>query len=94
MKHITEEDHKRILALAEMLPLVMVRSHEKHIVTKAELEEMEYVGAEKMEDGKYLYKLPVMVAQNHYRCMKRSYLKHGVKGIDLYIDRVKSLKDL
>lgn len=77
-----------------MLPLVMVKSHEKQILTKEELEEMGYVGAEEIEPGKYLYKAPVMVAQNHYRCMKRTFLKHGQPGLMAYIDRIKALKNL
>lgn len=94
MKNIDKTTHEQLLTLAGMLPLVMVRSHEKHIVTKEELEEMGWVGAEKMEDGKYLYKAPVMIAQNHYRCMKRAYLKNGAPGLDRYIERIKSLKNM
>ncbi len=77
-----------------MLPVVMVRGHEKHIMTKAELEEFGYVGAEEMPDGRCVYKYPVLMARNHYRCMKKAYLKNGLAGINGYIDGIKNMKNL
>ncbi len=90
---VDKQTAKRILILASKMPLVWVNSHEKHIMTKAELDEMGYVGATDLGDGKYMYKAPVMVAKNHYRCMRRRYEKHGVAGLDKYIDEIKELKD-
>lgn len=77
--------------LAGMLPLVMVNTHEKHIYTKEELDDMGWVGAEKMEDGKYLVKMPVQIAKNHFRCMKRRFLRGGSKAVSAYIDEIKAL---
>jgi hypothetical protein len=92
-KNIDMVTHDQLTFLSGKLPLVMVNTHEKHIMTKAELEEMGYVGAEKMEDGRYMYKAPVMVAQNHYRCMRRAFLRGGTEAVGKYIERVKSLKN-
>lgn len=89
--HIDDTTHKQLLFLAGRLPLVMVMTHEKHIYTKEELEEMGWVGATEFKDGKYVVRMPVQVAKNHYRCMKRRFLRHGTKGVEKYIDEINAL---
>lgn len=94
MAKIDTETKKQIIFLVSIMPLVWVDSYERHIMTKAELDEMGYVGAEDLGDGTYLYKYPVRMARNHVRHMIKAYRRAGVKGIGDYIDSVKALKDL
>lgn len=93
MKHIDKKTSEQLMFLAKKLPLVMVNTHEKHIMTKEELDEMGYVGAEELPDGTYLYKAPVQIAKNHYRCMRNRFRKHGMPGLEKYIDEIKALKN-
>lgn len=85
--------HKQIMYLATILPLVWVMSHEKHYMTKEELDEMGYVGAQDLGNGTHVYRAPVMIAKNHYRCMRRRFMRHGAKGLEKYIDEIKKLQD-
>lgn len=87
------DTHKKLMYLASKLPLVWVETTEKHIMTKEELEDMGYVGAQDMGNGKYIYRAPVQIAKNHYSCLRNAYLRNGVKGCERYIDRIKKLKD-
>jgi len=89
--HIDKQTHEQILFLAKRLPLVMVQTHEVHIYTKEELEEIGWVGASTFKDGKYVVQMPVQLAKNHYRCMRRRFIKHGSEGISKYIDEIKAL---
>jgi hypothetical protein len=91
---LTKDIQHFLLSLAAKMPTVMVATHEKHIMTNEELAEMGYVGSEKMKDGKYLYKAPVHISKNHYRALKKAYLKSGAAGCGKYIDMVKALPDM
>lgn len=93
-KLISEDTKQKLLFLAGNLPLVMVETHEKHFMTKEELDEIGYVGAEKLEDGRYVYKYPVQIAMNHYRRLANAYRKHGFEGCAKYIDEIKKLPTL
>ena len=90
---LTKDIQHFLLSLAAKMPVVIVSTHEKHIMTNDELVEMGYVGAEKMEDGKYLYKAPVQMHKNHYRALKKAYIKKGAVGCGQYIDKIKALPD-
>lgn len=90
---LTKDTQHFLLSLAAKMPIVLTSTHEKHIMTNEELIEMGYVGAEKMEDGKYLYKAPVQISKNHYRALKKAYLKNGAAGCSKYIAKIKALPD-
>ena len=89
--HIDKTTKEQLLYLAQNMPLVMVATHEEHWYTKAELEEMGWVGATEFKDGLYKVKMPVQVAKNHYRCMRRRFMRHGTAGVSRYIDEIKAL---
>lgn len=92
MKHkIDNKTKKQLLFLAGKLPVVLVNTHEKHIMTKDELEEMGYVGAEKMDDGRYVYNSPLQIAMNHYRGLMKAFRKSGAKGCGEYIDKINAI---
>lgn len=93
MPKIDNKTKKMLLVIASKLPVTLIVTHEKHYMTKEELEEYGYVGAEKLEDGRYLYKYPVQYAQNHYRQLRKAYQKDGFDGCSAYIDKIKSLKN-
>ena len=73
------------------MPIVMVHSHEDHIMTKEELEEFGYVDAEKLKDGRYIFKYPVKMSMNHYRGLKKGWLKNGFVGCSAYIDKINKI---
>lgn len=92
MKNIvTNRTRQQLIFLAGQLPLVMVQTHEKHIMTKAELEEMGYVGAEELEDGRFMYNAPVQVAMNHFRSLRRAFQREGIAGCEKYIEQINGL---
>jgi hypothetical protein len=91
---IDKQTKSQLIELSNRLPLVWVSSHEKQILTKDELEEIGYVGAEEFEPGKFIYKSPVQIAKNHFRAMRKAYLNYGVKGIEHYIDKINKLPAL
>jgi hypothetical protein len=88
---IDSKTKQQLLYLASKLPVVMMQTHEKHFLTKEELEESGYVGAEELEDGRYLYMYPVQLAQNHYRCLRKAFIDGGIEAVGKYIDNVKKL---
>ena len=91
MNPLSLKTQKQLRSLANKMPLVLMNTHEKHIMTKEELDEMGYVGAEQMADGTYLYQSPVQIALNHYRALKKAWIKDGFKGCSNYIDRINKL---
>ncbi len=85
---------KHLKAYAAVLPPVLNGTCEKHIMTGGELLEMGYVE----QDGevidpkkKYNYNMPVQLASNHYRRLKKAYLKKGVAGIQEYSDSITAI---
>ena len=91
MYQITPFVVSKLRLMASQLPMVMTESHEKHIMTKAELEEMGYVGAEEMPDGTYTYKAPVQMAANHFRRLRKAYQKYGLAGCKDYVVKINHL---
>lgn len=85
---------KQLRDLADKMPLVWRFCTEKHIMTQEELDEMGYVGAEKLPDGKYLYRAPVQIAVNHYRALKKAWKKSGFEGAWNYMDKVNALPNI
>jgi hypothetical protein len=91
---ITKQTEEYLKAISSNLPTVMVNTIEKHIVTKKDLEDGLYVGAELLNDGTYIYNSPVQIAKNHYRCIKKRYKKGGAPLVAIYIDEINKLKKL
>ncbi|HXS55738.1 MAG TPA: hypothetical protein VN726_06415 [Hanamia sp.] len=85
---------KDLRDIAAAMPMVIQNTHEKHLYTQEELEEWGYVDAEKLPDGKYLYKYPVQIAINHYRALKKAWRKSGFNGCMAYVKKVKSLPNM
>jgi hypothetical protein len=97
---VSNQLHKELLYIASQLPVVMDWSHEKHIVSMEEAKEQypdrkdsEFLVFNKgKHKGKVLITFPVQVASNHYRRMKKAYLKSGQPGVIEYIKKVKALE--
>lgn len=85
---------KQLKTLADKMPIVWRFCIEKHIMTQQELDEMGFVGAEKLPDGTYMYKAPVQIAVNHLRALKKAWKRSGYEGASNYIDKINSLPNL
>ena len=82
-KRVLQELKKR----AASLPVIMTTTAEDHYVTGAELIEQgqyEWNGKVVEPQKLYLQKMPVKIAYNHYRRMKKAYDQHGLAGIKAY----------
>lgn len=87
----TKDVQQNIRTLASKMRMVIVESHEIHLMTQEEMNELNYPDAEKLESGMYAVKMPVQIAVNHYRGLKKAYKKKGLNGCYEYIARVNSL---
>jgi hypothetical protein len=93
---LSKDDEKTLRDYANQLPLVWTNTLERHRMTGQELIEMGYVeqkGQKINPEEKYIYNSPVQIAANHYRRLKRAWLKHGAKGIATYLLQVRKLMD-
>lgn len=82
--------------LASRLPQVMHETKEQRLVTGQELIDMGMVpsnGVPYIPTEKYLQELPVQIAANHYRRMKRAYNSNGQEGVQKYIDEINALSE-
>lgn len=89
-----KEDEKLLREYADHLPVVMIETYEVHKMTGAELIEMGYVvmdGKEINPEKKYNYNAPVQIAANHYRRLKRAWIKDGEAGVSKYIHHIADL---
>lgn len=84
-----------IKELSAQLPVVFEYSTEEHVVDGSELIAQ---GHAEHEDGrmvhagmKYKQNMPVMIAANHERRLRKAYEKHGKEGILSYIDEINKL---
>ena len=83
---------KQLRAIADRLPIWFVESHENHVMTGQEvLDETEY----KEIEGKpidvtkeYIIAMPVQVAYNHYRYLKKLYADGGMNAVNKYASEV------
>jgi len=86
---------RKIIHTAQLLPTVVSNTHEKHIMTGAEILEM---GTITEIDGKpvnpvlkYTMPMPVQLYWNHVRRMKKAYQKEGYEGIKKYAYKVETI---
>jgi hypothetical protein len=87
----TRQDHEDLTSYVEKMPVIMTQTHEVHRLTGAELQDMGYVewkGFKIDPEETYLYNAPVLVAANHYRRLKRAWVKHGYSGVEFYLREV------
>jgi hypothetical protein len=92
-KKLSKDDEKTLRIFASDLPMVMNATMETHVYTGAELIEMELVekGVKVDPDQLYPYNMPVQIASNHYRQLKRAWLKHGQDGLTCYLKGIRKL---
>jgi hypothetical protein len=91
-KKLSKEDEKVLRAYCSQMPTFTEDICEVHIMTGAELKEMGYVekeGKPLVDDVKYDFKYPVVLATNHYRRLKKAWLKDGEAGLKKYFEMVK-----
>lgn len=82
---------KQIEGIAGKLPLIMRNTCEKHIVTGAQLIEdgiNEVDGKPVLAEQEYIRNMPVQIAVNHKRAMKKLFKKHKAFGVQAYINAV------
>jgi hypothetical protein len=84
-----------IKEMAPKLPILMEHTHELHFVDGSELIAQ---GHTELEDGRKVYagltyeqNMPVMIAMNHERRLRKAYKKHGKEGVFAYIDELNKL---
>ncbi len=94
-KRLSKDDQKMLKQCAALFPVVLEQSHEVHIMTGAEIMELEkeYGDIEKSDkkldpETKYPYTMPVQLAANHYRRLKNAWLKDGQPGVLKYMQGV------
>ena len=88
---LTKHAAKRLKEVADNMRPVMMNTHEKHIMTKEELDEMGFAHAGKLPEGNFMYKAPVQIAFNHYRALKKAFKLKGFEGCKAYITRINNL---
>lgn len=93
IKKLSKSDENLLRVFASDLPLVMNQTMEIHIYTGAEINEMEDgENAAKLDPEQlYPYNMPVQIARNHYRQLKRAWLKHGQDGLTAYLKGIRKL---
>ena len=83
---------KQIEAIAGKLPLIMRSTTERHFVKGAELiadDQHEVEGKRVHPEATYVNRLPVQIAINHKRAMKKMFKKYKGAGVQGYINAVR-----
>lgn len=91
---IPKSKQKILREYAAKLPDVLHNTHEVHIYSGQELIDMEEEPPKGQifdPEEKYLYKYPVQLASNHYRRLKKAYIKNGDDGVVGYLKQVYTL---
>ena len=91
MHHITKMQSLKLKAIADNMRLIMVNTHEKHLMTKEELEEIGHADAEQLPNGTFIYRAPVQIAMNHFRALKNAFKKNSFEGCLNYINKINAL---
>jgi hypothetical protein len=93
-KKFNKNDERLLRAYADKMPIVFHNTHEVHYMTGAEILDFGHVvkEGEKLDpEKKYAYNMPVQLAANHYRRLKRAWLKNGEEGIKQYVSHIAQL---
>ena len=94
LNKISKEDERLLREYAGKLPVIMYNTHEVHIVEGSELIELNYDDPKDGKikaDKKYFVNMPVQIAANHYRRLKKAWLKDGQKGLQAYLNNIASI---
>lgn len=91
---------KELMYIASNLPVVLEAKVERHILTKEEAIEQfpetdpaKFAYIQKGPNiGRVVATMPVQVACNHYRRLRRIYRKSGQPGVIKYIQKIKQLE--
>ena len=96
-KKLTKEEEKVLRSYVKQMPVFTDNCCEVHIMTGLELKEMGYVekeGKPLIDDAKYNFRYPVIMAINHYRRIKKAWLKDGEDGLKNYFENIKKAIDI
>lgn len=96
MNRITGEIEGALKLIASNLPVVMEETVEYHLLKGSELKEMEIFkddkGNDLIDEVEYRWPMPVQIAFNHYRRLKKAYMEGGEPAVMLYLDKIESCK--
>lgn len=92
----TKKKFKKMLKqLVDTMPVVTKLVHEDHIVKGDELIAQGHFeiksGLRVDPDKTYKQPMPVIMARNHEKRLKKIYKKHGRDGISSYVNEIKSI---
>jgi hypothetical protein len=88
---------KGIKKVAATLPTIMRNTHEVHYVKGSELIEQGHTecgGKAINPEGMYVQNMPVMIAINHARNLKKVFQKYGERGARIYMQVMNEKKSL
>lgn len=95
MHKITLQIQKKIDATAEMLPVIVSNTHEKHRRTGAQIIEEDHlfeIGGKPIDPKKtYIMKYPVQLYYNHRRRLRKAFMRSGFTGIKEYVMGIHSI---
>lgn len=95
MHTITREIQAKIDATAEMLPVILSNTHEKHKKTGAQIIEednIHEIGGKPIDPEKfYVMKYPVQLYHNHRRRLRKAFMASGYAGVQQYVMHVHSI---
>lgn len=95
MYTITSTIESLLKELASKLPALTVETHEKHLITGAEIISWNTIteidGKPINPEEKYIWNYPVICYANHYRRLRRRYRKKGIEGVQDYLTYIDSL---
>jgi hypothetical protein len=95
-KKLSKEDEKILRAYCSQMPTLTQATCEIHTMTGAELKDIGYVEDKNkplIDDEKYEFRYPVILGNNHYRRLKKAWLKDGEPGLKKYFEGVKEAID-
>lgn len=87
---------KQIALIAADMPIIMRNTCEKHFMVGADVlqntEYKEIEGKAILPDKPYIISMPVQVAINHKRAMKKLYKRYKGEGVKAYMDAIEKTK--
>ncbi len=99
-KKLTKAEENLLRDYAAKMPMVLENTLENHLMTGLEVKQLraeygeECIKDERIkmqDDKKYHWAMPVQIAANHYRRLKKAWFKDGQKGLSKYISKIVEL---
>lgn len=91
MNRLSAEDTKALRGFAKELPTFLYTATEQVEISGEDLLLGGYSKADGIEKSKtYFISCPVYLEANHYRRLKRTYIKNGFNGVKAYVNTIKS----